>query len=1490
MPISVICSQCQVELKVKDTLAAKRISCPKCNSAISVPEAEIVLDLEAIQPTPIEGDFTTWDFSSLSKETSNTEDLADDPFGLPAMEVADATAFPVATALPQNSNKPKSQGPSRQSSPANIRWSTIALVIGSGLMVMLFVLGAGVVFISSLLNNTKTGSIASERTTVPPSAQAAIQPQPQPPVQSSNVTETQPRNGDTTPAPKKSVNPPANERTGSFDDMARKGATVLIKMSATLESKSGTGLLIESNATDGYLVVSNALVTPSNGIPNEIKCIFFSGTSREFEAAASVAGVDEDAGLAILKILQSGLPPAVSIDRMSNPVEQMSIIAYGFPYADSVSSNGKHPPVSTTEGTVTAITKDKFGMITRFQMNHPNNTGDFGGPVFDENGSLLGFASPQQGTTEGEESVIPQTVFSDSFYGRVHRVRKGKSDLLPNQSLLSLQLLDPRNSIESVTIYSFAARDQIAKKPNRDGKWEIASNKILSKSDCQMQWHMAGGKASTPPDVDDVMLQYCVKRKDGSQWISEPSLLATAPEAPASLAESKQRTAPKPEQTASSSSSTRAPSNASEDVVAPSPSNSATTDSSATPPSSANSANLANPTPPDKKDGGRLVKLPVSMARFIINPENGDIAAVSPLVNEAVLYRAPDYSVADIVQAPFSENSRPISIVYKKFGDARYYAVVCSNDISMYLIDPKDFRVVKEVRLDGYVGSDAAVSQNEKDPFIYFCYRDQHEYAVGAVDLRKMTTVPVVVKNLAECVISADGTMMYGRGNYIPSGFLCKKLRNSFEDDKPIFRDHYSEHRDSRGYIADPHGEYTISGEKIYSKSLRVQHATFSFMPSCFMRNKPVILGTRGYNIAAVSYNSLTEYQTAVKINSSHAPNDDKPQYAGIPPDTRNWEEAFRSVVLADEVNNRVICASYDELFIVPFSMLNLPDEPRLTVDFSPNELRAGTKHKIVVTPNVEGTEVSFEGLPKGAVADKGTIEWTPTDDQVGSVAITTHLKSGATERTIKRNLDISQPYIESPIDIYRFVYAEDEGIAVCWARDGLDHNDMAMKQSDNNGKATKRIAVLPFKRGEQVQTIEHTETIRSVLPFGKRLAVLYARDPLRVDIFERSTMKRIKTLLTQAPIQTVKTDNETLLVISKEDFEQTLDVYQSSTLKKLRSTQLEEIDPTPSSYDDAFKDGVINSGILMDTQKYTPRLIVHPGRIPQLPGADQNLLDGQFLRKMSGKNTEHDFDEELEWRLSHTRIQGPQPIPNKPLLAELHTDRVTNVSIDPEGLKDDRYLVFLILKSPTTNEIVRIPIIDQEADRNVITSKPFMQILNDFILVSVGNKIYRWKIPSSAKKNDRAVPSSNEFYIEPQQSAFVVKGTKQSLKHVVHGGEKPYAFAMISPANGVSVNASTGVVSMDLDTIAEAAKGLMSIKPIDERQDTDTELNRILSSAHEHYETVSFRVSEKLQGFPVAVPIHFKVADAAGNVAEIQYFVVVDISTRQIRKLLQQK
>lgn len=161
---------------------------------------------------------------------------------------------------------------------------------------------------------------------------------------------------------------------------------------------AGTGFIITS---DGYIMTNYHVIESAQKSENKIQVLFKDKSSFE----AKIVGFDEDNDVAVLKIDASDLSP-VSIGNSDDIAVGDSVFAIGNPLGEL--------DFSMTSGRVSAldrsITIERNGTaINMFQFDAAINSGNSGGPVYNESGEVIGIATAKVGSSgvEGLGFAIP---------------------------------------------------------------------------------------------------------------------------------------------------------------------------------------------------------------------------------------------------------------------------------------------------------------------------------------------------------------------------------------------------------------------------------------------------------------------------------------------------------------------------------------------------------------------------------------------------------------------------------------------------------------------------------------------------------------------------------------------------------------------------------------------------------------------------------------------------------------------------------------------------------------------------------------------------------------------------------------------------------------------------------------------------------------------------------------------------------------------------
>ena len=164
------------------------------------------------------------------------------------------------------------------------------------------------------------------------------------------------------------------------------------------QAVSGSGFIITS---DGYILTNYHVISYAAQYDYDITVMTYDGTSY----TARIVGVDSANDIAVLKIDASGLSPATFGDSDSMSVGD-TVYAVGNPLGElQFSMTTGH--ISALDRTIT--TDESSVPINMFQIDAAVNSGNSGGPVYNDAGQVIGIVTAKYSSTgvEGLGFAIP---------------------------------------------------------------------------------------------------------------------------------------------------------------------------------------------------------------------------------------------------------------------------------------------------------------------------------------------------------------------------------------------------------------------------------------------------------------------------------------------------------------------------------------------------------------------------------------------------------------------------------------------------------------------------------------------------------------------------------------------------------------------------------------------------------------------------------------------------------------------------------------------------------------------------------------------------------------------------------------------------------------------------------------------------------------------------------------------------------------------------
>lgn len=899
----------------------------------------------------------------------------------------------------------------------------------------------------------------------------------------------------------------------------------------------------------------------------------------------------------------------------------------------------------------------------------------------------------------------------------------------------------------------------------------------------------------------------------------------------------------------------------------------------------------------------QTIQLPADYADFALHPETGSLAAISAATNEAVFFRAAQLATAsDAPAARVRVGATPCSVFYKRYRDQHVFAIVCSQDSHMYLVDAgspgaapdSEFALRAKVELTQSGVSLVTGSINPEDPFVYYCYGSGHDSETGVVSLRDMRNQGIAFGDSMDCAISASGEVAYRRGPWSPSGFESLLRTNQLSDDKPQFARLFYDHTSTAAYLPDPFDRCTAAGSRVYSRGLEKLEAGLDFVPLCFFQDRPVVVGTsagdspvetrpgagatRRVALQAASYNTFTSIGQQVLLPPRPVL-DDRTLARGVPPQADFKTLRKRARLLADDVRSRVVYAEGSWLCLVPLTEFALPDEPLLLARLTGSgRVFVAQENRLALEPLDERVNIVLDDLPEGMKSEGNRLSWTPTLDQVGPATLVATIEHGGVQRTLQFELDVAYPSVQLPFSATDLAVDEAGKRAVIW--DGPAPDRFGRLQVSPSPSAV-RIAVLDPVKGEVHATRQLAEPIGRAVVSARHVVL---QPPLntspKCEVLRISDLEREKSLIAGGPIREIALIDERLLVRTDTQIE----VFDAASFDRLKTFSAAGAgDVGLGGTSPINRHGLLVQGVLygFDLQ---PKLIFNPLQLPILGGArpaavSLPLADG-LLRQpqvQPGWRPPSQGQTRLatlpvpgtEIQVSLDQRQQQLPVPGA-----THTWRTQlELALTASGAVDQRQVILRKQFHAQTN------------NAQPPASRPVLQVANREAFVIYDRQLHRWPIPLPQAD---AVPAAERLRWVPQQSALALGGTgKLELKHAVRGGKPPVHFSAAVPSDSIRIDEVSGTATLDAQAILDQAVQTLETLA-KQRNRGEPYVQTLREQAAVWIDQATHALARRPSGFPVAVPIQISATDSDLATASLQYFVIAEVPSTAVTERLQ--
>lgn len=895
-----------------------------------------------------------------------------------------------------------------------------------------------------------------------------------------------------------------------------------------------------------------------------------------------------------------------------------------------------------------------------------------------------------------------------------------------------------------------------------------------------------------------------------------------------------------------------------------------------------------------------MITLPGDFADFAIHPKTADIIALSAETDEAFFFR--DAHEKATPSAKLRVGSTPCSVCFKQYADQSVFAVVCSQDSHMYLIDSETFDLVKQIELAQAGVSNVTCSINQEDPFIYYNFGGGHGSAAGVVSLRDMRDHGEVFDHSMDCAISADGSIAYRRGPWSPSGFESLARMTKPDEEKPKFARLFYDHNSTLPYVPDPFSRYTAAGKGIYTASLEKRVAEVNFVVQCFFRTQPVVIGVSSAArdlphkvgesgelvLRAASYNTFADIGDAVVVKLGKA-KDDGAVPRGIAGSGDFKRVAKRLRVLADDPRQRVVIASRNQLAYVSLEDFRLPGEPFLLADIQgPQQLEVEKAYELALVPKDDRVAIVLEDAPSGMEYEGGKLRWKPGAEQIGSAVVAVALKHGDIQRTLRYTLEVVYPSISLPLVPAAIVVCPDAKRIVVWEK---GHGDRFGQLSMDNGTLAT-MAVVELDTGKVIAKRELAKPIRAAAVTENSVVVQTADSNAKCDVLRIDDLELKKSIVTSAPIWNCRVVGKLLLLETSGGTE----VYDAETFDRLGPSATQSLGPVfpagveQGDIDVVKKDGLLLGGMLYDFNMKPVLFVAPTAGMFELPGGDASMKKGGFLPSAETgdkprRRRDREVPSEVLMREPGSTRHATMQLPGSDVRISLERS-VEQIRV-PGATHTTRAQLTLALAALGGSVNARQVIV-----RRVLYDHPrelafVLQVAKSEALVAFGTELYRWHVDLPM---ETAAAQDHKPRLIPSQSTMVLSGEGTTvLEHAVEGGDKPVKFELLTSYDGaLSIDAATGRVTVDEKRLlVEATKALEA--EVMRRTSRTSMTESLRSMAPRMVEAAVPILGRRPKGAPVAVPVRVAVDDGLLAGSAIQYYVLAEVPSAPLMNRMKQ-
>jgi hypothetical protein len=340
------------------------------------------------------------------------------------------------------------------------------------------------------------------------------------------------------------------------------------------------------------------------------------------------------------------------------------------------------------------------------------------------------------------------------------------------------------------------------------------------------------------------------------------------------------------------------------------------------------------------------------------------------------------------------------------------------------------------------------------------------------------------------------------------------------------------------------------------------------------------------------------------------------------------------------------------------------------------------------------------------------------------------------------------------------------------------------------------------------------------------------------------------------------------------------IEIYEAGSFKRIHVFETGDNHNPAPNIAGGLQNGLTSDGLLVNGILYgadlKPLLVVTPVPIPTLAGAE-----ARWQTRFAPKESPAPFrGSGVPYNAASTIGSANLPDSNVQITLTMRS----SFRQSPSSPQTNRNRVELTVTASGDVAAKQI-LYSDERPAGTVDRSPGLFVAPGTAFVAFDRALYRWRV-----KGDRAVaPDSRPLRLAARQSAFRVDGkAKTVLNHTAEGGRAPLKFSIETPLDGIHIDEKTGDVTIDGSSLTSQA--MRTVEQTFTRNSYGPSLLDVLES---RIVPVDRRAAAILghnpTGFPAAIPIRVEVSDADLNRDTLQYYVLAEVSTPDLKKRLRQ-